>query len=168
MAKYMALFNLTSEAIRRFIANPSDRAAVVRGMVESVGGNLECYYWVFGQYDGMAVIEMPDAHTTAATSLAIVSSGAFTHFETHELIEASDLAAIAERAREIVYQPPGSRQAGRPARPPAAAAKGRVKPGLRSPRKGSGGRHPPPDWCCSRGSGATAQGSTARPAAAGR
>ena len=42
---------------------------------------------------------MPDAHTTAATSLAIVSSGAFTHFETHELIEASDLTAIAERAR---------------------------------------------------------------------
>src|SRR6266566_547702 len=88
MAKYMALFNLTSEAIRGFVANPSDRAAVVRGMVESVGGNLQCYYWVFGQYDGMAVFEMPDAHTTAATSLAIVSSGAFTHFETHELIEA--------------------------------------------------------------------------------
>ena len=115
MAKYMALFNFTSEAIRRFVANPSDRAAVVRGMVESVGGHLECYYWVFGQYDGMAVFEMPDAHTTAATSMAIVSSGAFTRFETHELIETSDLTAIADRAREIVYQPPGGWQAGRPA-----------------------------------------------------
>ena len=115
MAKYMALFNLSSEAIRRFVANPSDRAAAVRELVESVGGSLECYYWMFGQYDGMAVFEMPDAHTTAATSLAIVSSGAFTRFETHELIEASDLTAIAERAREIVYQPPGGWQAGRPA-----------------------------------------------------
>ena len=114
MAKYMALFNLTSEAIRRFVANPSDRAAVVRGLVESVGGNLECYYWVFGQYDGMAVFEMPDAHTTAATSLAIVSSGAFTHFETHELIEADDLPGITERARQIAYQPPGARRAHRP------------------------------------------------------
>src|SRR6266516_773352 len=56
-----------------------------------------------------------DAPTTAATSLAIVSSGAFTHFETHELIEASDLTAIAERAREIAYQPPGGWQTGRPA-----------------------------------------------------
>jgi uncharacterized protein with GYD domain len=115
MAKYMALFNFTSEAIRRFVANPSDRAAVVRGLVESVGGSLECYYWMFGQYDAMAIIEMPDAHTTAATSLAIVSSGAFTHFETHELIEAGALTAIAERAREIAYQPPGGRQTGRPA-----------------------------------------------------
>src|SRR6266480_27838 len=82
MAKYMALLNLTSEAIRRFLANPSDRAAVVRGLVESVGGNLECYYWVFGQYDGMAVFEMPDAHTSAATSRAIVRSAAFPYRRT--------------------------------------------------------------------------------------
>jgi len=129
MAKYMALFNLTSEAIRRFVANPSDRAAVVRGMVESVGGKLECYYWVFGQYDGMAVIEMPDAHTTAATSLAIVSSGAFTHFETHELIESSDLTAIAERARELSYQPPGGRQTGRPADTSQGMNPARRRPG---------------------------------------
>jgi uncharacterized protein with GYD domain len=114
MAKYMALFNLSSEAIRRFVANPSDRADVVRGLVASVGGSLECYYWMFGQYDGMAVFEMPDAHTTAATSLAITSSGAFTRFETHELIEASDLTAIAKRARRIVYQPPGGWQGQRP------------------------------------------------------
>lgn len=129
MAKYMALFNLTSEAIRRFVANPSDRAAAVRGMVESVGGNLECYYWVFGQYDGMAVFEMPDARTTASTSLAIVSSGAFTHFETHELIEAGDLTAIAERAREISYQPPGGRQAGRPADTSQGMNPARRRPG---------------------------------------
>jgi hypothetical protein len=49
----------------------------------------------------------PDSHTAAAVSLAATSSGAFAHFETHELIEASDLAGIAERARGITYQPPG-------------------------------------------------------------
>lgn len=129
MAKYMALFNLTGEAIRRFVASPSDRAAVVRGMVESVGGHLECYYWVFGQYDGMAVFEMPDAHTTAATSMAIASSGAFTRFETHELIETSDLTAIAERAREMSYQPPGAWQAGRPADTSQGMNPARRRPG---------------------------------------
>src|SRR5215469_6361614 len=73
-----------------------------------VGGGLECYYWMLGQYDGMAVCEFPDSHTAAAVSLAAASSGAFAHFETHELIEASDLAGIAERARGITYQPPGA------------------------------------------------------------
>jgi uncharacterized protein with GYD domain len=108
MAKYMALFNLSSEAIRRFVANPSDRADVVRGLVASVGGSLECYYWMFGQYDGMGSFGLPDSHTMAALSLAATRSGAFAHFETHELIEASDLTAIAERAQGIAYQPPGT------------------------------------------------------------
>ena len=41
-------------------------------------------------------------------SLAATSPGAVTPFETHELIEASDLTTIAERARGITYQAPGT------------------------------------------------------------
>ena len=108
MAKYLVLFGLTGETIKRFVANPSDRAAVVRALAESVGGSLECYYWMFGQHDGMGIFVLPDAHTMAAVCLAATSSGAFSHFETHELLEASDLTGIAERARGIAYQPPGA------------------------------------------------------------
>lgn len=86
MAKYLALFSLTGETIKRFIAKPSDRAAVVQELAESVGGSLESYYWTFGRYDGAAVIVMPDSHTLAVVNLAIISSGAFTRFETHELM----------------------------------------------------------------------------------
>jgi uncharacterized protein with GYD domain len=108
VARYMILFSLTGEAIKGFVAKPSDRPAVVRELAESVGGSLESYYWMFGQYDGAAILALPDSHTAAAVSLAATSSGAFRGFETHELIEASDLAAIAERARGISYQPPGA------------------------------------------------------------
>jgi len=108
MAKYLVLFGLSGEAVKRFIAQPSDRAAVVRGAAESVGGSLESYYWMFGQYDGVAILELPDSKTAAALSLAVTSSGSFTTFETHELIEAGDLAAIAERARGLSYRPPGA------------------------------------------------------------
>jgi uncharacterized protein with GYD domain len=113
MVKYLALFGFTGETVKRYVENPSDRAVAVRRLVESVGGRLECYYWMFGQYDGMAIVEMPDSHTLAAAALAIVSSGAFSHFESHELLGADDLPAIAERARLIVYQPPGARRADR-------------------------------------------------------
>ena len=60
------------------------------------------------QYDGAAVFDFPDSRTMAAVSLAVTSSGALSRFETHELIESSDLTAIAERAKGITYQPPGS------------------------------------------------------------
>jgi len=108
VAKYLVLFSLTSESAKRFIAKPSDRAAVVREVAESAGGSLESYYWMFGQYDGAAVFNLPDSHSMAAVSLAISSSGALSRFETHELIESSDLNAIAERAKGITYQPPGT------------------------------------------------------------
>jgi uncharacterized protein with GYD domain len=108
MAKYLVLFSLTGETIKRFVAKPSDRAAVVQKLAESAGGSVESYYWMFGQYDGAGVFVLPDSHTMAALSLAATSSGAFTRFETHELIDSSDLTAIAERARGISYQPPGA------------------------------------------------------------
>lgn len=108
VAKYLVLFRLTGETMKRFVAKPSDRAAVVRELAESAGGSLESYYWMFGQYDGAGVFVLPDSRTMAALSLAATGSGAFAHFETHELIEASDLTAIAERAKGITYRPPGT------------------------------------------------------------
>src|SRR5215831_5389663 len=60
---------------------------------------------MFGQYDGLIISELPDAQTAAALSRAVTGSGAFSRFETHELIKASDLAQIAKRAKQISYQP---------------------------------------------------------------
>jgi uncharacterized protein with GYD domain len=108
VAKYLVLFSLTSETAKRFVAKPSDRAAIAREVAGSVGGSLESFYWMFGQYDGAVVYDLPDSRTMAAVSLAVTSSGAFSRFETHELIESSDLTAIAERAKGITYQPPGA------------------------------------------------------------
>ena len=59
----------------------------------------------------MGIFGQPGSHTRAAVSPAAAGSGAFTRFETHELIKASDLTAIAERAQGIAYQPPGTWQA---------------------------------------------------------
>jgi uncharacterized protein with GYD domain len=108
MAKFLVLFSLTGETVKRFIAQPSDRAAVVQAAAESVGGRLESYYWMFGQYDGLAIVELPDSRSAAALSLAVTSSGSFSNFETHELIEAADLGQVAERAKAISYRPPGT------------------------------------------------------------
>jgi uncharacterized protein with GYD domain len=107
MAKYLVLFGLTGEATKGFVAKPSDRVAALRASLEPMGASLESYYWMFGQYDGMAIIETPDSLAMAALSLRVTSTGSFSRFESHELIEAGDLAAIADRARGVSYQAPG-------------------------------------------------------------
>jgi len=109
MPKYAIFFSLTGDAVARFIDSPSDRTAAVKAMTDATGGSVEAYYWMFGQHDGMVIVDLPDSQTAAAISLAVASSGAFTGLETHELFEAGELAGLAEKAKAVqaTYTPPG-------------------------------------------------------------
>lgn len=109
MPKYMTLFSLTSDSIARFLQNPEDRRDPVSQLAQAAGGSLEAYYWMFGAHDGFVIFQMPDSEAMAAAVLAITSSGALHHVETHELIEAQDLVKIAQRAQQArsSYRPPG-------------------------------------------------------------
>jgi hypothetical protein len=95
------LHEADGQAVR---CKPPDQAAVVRPLAESAGGSPERYYQMSGQ-DEMGIFGQPGSHTRAAVSPAATSPGAFTRFETHELIEASDLTASAEPAQGIAYHP---------------------------------------------------------------
>jgi uncharacterized protein with GYD domain len=109
MPKYLSLFSFKGETLGRLIENPSDREAVVRGMVEEMGGTLESYYVMFGQYDGCVILEAPDSATAAAMVVAVGGSGAFSALETHELLTASQFVEVLEKAKGITsYTPPGA------------------------------------------------------------
>lgn len=110
MGTYAIFFRLTGETTGRMIDRPGDREAVVSRLMESVGGKLKAYYWMLGRYDGMVIGEGPDSVSTAALSVAVSSTGAFSHLETHELFDAAQISRILERAKEArgVYSPPGA------------------------------------------------------------
>lgn len=109
MPKYVVLFGLKDQALAGFIANPEDRRGPVSKLAEAAGGKLEAYYWMFGQHDGLAIFEVPDSAAMATAALTAASTGAFRHFETHELIDAADLVGILQRAQTVrpSYRPPG-------------------------------------------------------------
>ena len=110
MATYAIFFTLKAETVSGMMRNPSDRAAVVSKLLESVGGTLEAYYWMLGQWDGFVVVTAPDSASAAAVSLAVSSTGAFGHLETHELFDASEINGLLERAKSFSgqYTPPGA------------------------------------------------------------
>lgn len=109
MPKYAVLFSLTSDSLAGFISNPDDRREPVSKLAEATGGKLEAYYWMFGQYDGLAIFEVPDSDSMAAAAFIAISTGAFKQFETHELISPDNLVQIAQRAQSArsSYRPPG-------------------------------------------------------------
>lgn len=110
MGTYAIFFRLTPETTGRMIDHPGDREAVVGRLMESMGGTLKAYYWMLGPYDGMLIGEGTESVNTAAMSLAVTSTGAFSHLETHELFDSSQINTILERAKEArgAYSPPGA------------------------------------------------------------
>jgi len=109
MAKYAMFFSYTSEAWARLIDHPENRAAVARHMVESAGGTLESIYWMLGDYDGLAIVDLPDSVGAAAVAVAVTSSGAFKHNETRALLTQDQLTDALTRARGLTpaFRPPG-------------------------------------------------------------
>ena len=108
MPKYLLQWNFKGEALRSFMERPTDRSAVVNEAAQSVGGSLESYYWMFGQYDGFAVVDLPDTEAAARLSLAIASSGAFTRVERHELLSTEQVLNIVKAPGQVQYEAPGT------------------------------------------------------------
>ena|SRR6266852_5446905 len=109
MAKYAIFFSYSSDAWARMIRSPGDRTAAARLLARSMGGSLECMYWMFGAHDGLAIVDTLDAVSVAAISVATGSSGSFKHVETHELLTQEQLGEVLARARDAaqVFQAPG-------------------------------------------------------------
>jgi uncharacterized protein with GYD domain len=110
MAKYVIFFGYTPEAWAKMIEKPGDRVAAARAVVEPAGGTLEAIWFMFGEQDGMAIFDAPDAEAAAAVSIAVGSTGAFRSLRTHQLVDPERMPSVLEtagRAREV-YRAPGS------------------------------------------------------------
>jgi uncharacterized protein with GYD domain len=111
MAKYITFFSYTEETWGKMIANPSDRLEAVRASAQSLGGDVEALYYMFGSTsDGFLLIDLPDSAAMAAMSLAVTSTGAARDLQTHEVVPSSDMPAVLERAATVrgTYRTPGS------------------------------------------------------------
>jgi len=109
MSRYAFFFSYTSEAWARMISAPGDRSAAVRRVLGSLGGSLECIYWMLGSQDGIAICELPDSVSAAAVSIAVTSTGSFARNETRELLSQEQLGQALQRASTTAraFQPPG-------------------------------------------------------------
>ena len=110
MAKYAIFFSYTPESWAHMIKNPSDRSAAAAGIAGALGGKLESFHWMFGEYDGIAIADLPDSVSAAAVSVAVASSGAMAKATTTELFDHDDQEAMLERAKTALaaYHPPSA------------------------------------------------------------
>jgi uncharacterized protein with GYD domain len=76
MPKYMIQAAYTPEGLRGLQKDKaSGRRQAVASALESVGGRLEVMYFTLGEYDIIAIAELPDQISVTAMSIASCASG---------------------------------------------------------------------------------------------
>ena len=105
MPKYLLHATYTPEGIRGLIKDGgTKRQAAAKALVESLGGKLESFHFAFGENDAVVIVELPDASSAAAASLAIGATGAVSGKVT-VLLTPEELDRAAKKAP--TYTPPG-------------------------------------------------------------
>src|SRR3954451_14958609 len=98
MPLYELRWMFEDATVKAMTDKPQDREPPARELIEGFGGKIHHYYFMFGEYDGLAIVEFPDNASAAATSMRASASGAFARFETHPLMTTQE----AQRALEMV------------------------------------------------------------------
>jgi uncharacterized protein with GYD domain len=74
-------------------------------MAQGFGGELESYYFGFGEYDVHAILDLPDDEAAAAVALAVDAAGGATA-KTTVLLTPEQIDEAVKRS--AAYRPPGA------------------------------------------------------------
>src|SRR5436190_21445717 len=106
MPFYMIQASYKEEAAKTLITKPQDRAAAIEKMAKSAGGKLHSFFFCFGEYDVVAIVEAPDNEAAVATGLVTVAGGAMSKYHTTVLLTPEEAVSAMKKAKKLSYTPP--------------------------------------------------------------
>ena len=104
---YLSRFSYTTDAIKALLNEPQDRSAAAREMADSLGGKLLGFWYAFGEFDGVFLMEAPDNASAAAVAMAVGASGALSEIESTVLLDMDEAQEAMRKAAAATYRPPG-------------------------------------------------------------
>jgi uncharacterized protein with GYD domain len=105
MPKYLMEASYSAEGAKGLTKEGgSSRRKTIDDLVKSLQGRLEAFYYSFGGSDVYLIVDLPDAVTVAAVSLAVNSSGAV-RMKTIVLMTVEEMDQAAQKS--VAYRPPG-------------------------------------------------------------
>jgi uncharacterized protein with GYD domain len=106
MPKYLVQASYTREGVQGVQAKGgSSRRDAVAETARSLGGELESFYFAFGEHDAYVVVDLPDNEAAAAVALTVNAAGGAA-VKTTVLLTAEQVDEAAKRSVE--YRPPGT------------------------------------------------------------
>ena len=108
MPLYLGRFSYTTDAMKALVNEPQDRSAAARELADSLGGKLLGFWFAFGEFDGVFLMEAPDNASAAAVAMVVGASGALSDIETTVLLDMDEAQDAMRKAAAATYRPPGS------------------------------------------------------------
>ena len=106
MAKYLIQASYTLEGVKGVqSAGGSSRRDAIAKVAESVGGEIESFYFAFGDHDVYVIADLPDNESAAAVALTVNAAGGAA-VQTAVLLTPEEVDAAAKRS--VDYRPPGA------------------------------------------------------------
>jgi uncharacterized protein with GYD domain len=106
MAHYLLQVAYTPQAWATLIKNPQDRIQALKPVLDKLGGKVESAYFAFGDYDLVAIFQMPGNGDAAAFSIAAAAGGAVKSLKTTPLLTTAEGLDAMRKAAASGYAPP--------------------------------------------------------------
>ena len=107
-AAYLGRFSYTTDGLKGLLNQPEDRSAAARDVADSLGGKLLGFWYAFGEFDGVFLMEAPDNASAVALAMAVGAGGAVSNVETTVLLDMDEAQDAMRKAAAGTYRPPGS------------------------------------------------------------
>jgi uncharacterized protein with GYD domain len=105
MSKYLVQASYTADGVKGLAKDTgSGRRGAVAHAIESLGGRLESLYFSFGEFDILAIIDVPDNAAAARFALRAASTGQV-HVKTTPLLTTDEVDKAL--LKTVDYRAPG-------------------------------------------------------------
>jgi len=106
MPKFLIQASYTREGVEGVRSKGgSSRRDAVADTAKSLGGQLEAFYFAFGDHDALVIVDLPDNEAAAAVAMSVNATGGATA-KTIVLLSPEQVDDAAQRS--VDYRPPGS------------------------------------------------------------
>jgi uncharacterized protein with GYD domain len=106
MPFYLIRAAYSGTAAAHMVQHPQHREAAVRKTCEALGGKMLHFFYCFGDYDALALAELPNNKAAAAMALSVEASGAVRQIHTTVLLSVAEAMEAMKTAQSDKYAAP--------------------------------------------------------------
>lgn len=113
MPAYLTQVAYSTEGWAALVNHPQDRTKAVETPIKKLGGKIVNFWFAFGEYDVVGVIDFPNNVSAAAIAMAFAAGGAIKSVHTTPLLTAEEAMDALKKAHDCGYKSVVAAAAGR-------------------------------------------------------